>query len=441
MSNVTSVGTESLDRGDTTKPTGAALSLLDKIMVTSKPADPNEVTVGEALAASPVLGHATGRKKSRVLFVTSDQSIFDINSSKRRQYLLLAEVFDEVHVMVLVTSLEKVNQERLGKNIWLYKTIAMPGKKKNQSAINAAFDLLTFNNSVRPDVVIGTDPYEAGWSAYKIAEAFKRPVQIYVDDNFLSPEFTKLNPNNKIHSKLARSLIKRVGSVRVKTENIKEAIQTNFKKVTDVQLRPQFYNFTGLREATPTSDVHDIYKDFSLVLVAQGPLTADSHLHDVFTATQKLLQNKTIGMLVIGTGPMMKLFEEKVALLDIKEQVVFIKQTDNMVSILKTADILVEADVTTAGDVRVMQAAAAGLPVVSYETEVRKDLFKDGESAYLCAPDDPNCLMQKINALVNAHAMRKKFSHVSQDIAESRLVEDEDAYVKLVQQSVESIVQ
>ena len=211
------------------------------------------------------------------------------------------------------------------------------------------------------------------FAAYYIARNFERPVQIHAPEDFLSPLFVQRDPHNKWKKRIAKYVLRRVQSVRTNTDALKETLAKKYKKVVDIDTLPKFYNFKGLREAVPALNIHDKYKDFAFIMLAFGPLTADSHLHDTFTALHGTLMNKKIGLVVVGEGPAKNLFEEKVELLSIKESVVFISQLGDLVSYMKTADALIHTDVSEDSEQYVLKAAAAGLPIVTYETELRKD--------------------------------------------------------------------
>ena len=121
-----------------------------------------KVRVSDALHAEPLITVDSHRVKSRVLFVTSDASVLEKDSSIEKHYKELAVLFNEVHVMVLIPHSGAEEAIRKGENIWFYKVFAKHWWHLPIVAQWAANDRLTFNGSVRPDVIVATDPYEAG---------------------------------------------------------------------------------------------------------------------------------------------------------------------------------------------------------------------------------------------------------------------------------------
>lgn len=408
----------------------------------SKSAAPEEaeVTVEEELAARPTLDFGTGRDRARVLFVTTNEQALETNSRFAGEYLALATLFDEIHVMVLLPRAGKNSFTRAEKNLWFYKVHAKDWQDLPRAARDAADEALTWNGTVRPDVIVGVDPFEAGASAYEIAKSFSRPLQIHVKTDFLSNDFAAAREGNYERAKLADKLLREAGSVRAGSAAVKKKLEEKYRKIADLKTLPRFYNFAGLQKAEPGFNLREKYPGFAFIMLTFGPLTADSHLHDVFTAIHRLLLNPRIGLIVIGDGPGRNLFLEKVKLLGIEKSVVFLKQADDLVSYFKTSDLFIETDVSDESEIRILQAASCGAAIAAYETDVRKDLFQDGKSAFLCPPRDMQCLGQKVNQFINTPALRTEFKELALSVASERLHEDKDAYFRAIRDSIESVL-
>ena len=419
-----------------------AEAVLDHILNPKAPADTAapeaRIAVSEALKSKPILDADTGRTRSRVLFVTTDEAVLVEGSVERQHYVNLANFFDEVHVLCLVARRGNEDLERLGNNLWVYQVRSRYWWRLPWESLEAANDALTWNGNFRPDIVVGHDPFEAGLAAKLIAKKFDRPWQLHVKTDPYAKDFKKAAHDNGWRVWIASYLLKRANSVRVSSGQLKEALGKRLRKVNDVLLLPRFYNFTALVDAVPVLNFHEKYRDFSFILLTFGPLSADSHLHDVFTAVNSLLRNPRVGLIVVGDGPGNKLFIDKVKLLGIEKNVVFRKEVDDLASYLKTSDILVEAAGTEESEVRVLQAAAAGLPIVAKATDLRQDLFKDGESAFLCGDKDMLCMTEKVGKLLNNAPLRHRFADSAQVIAAARLHEDPNAHYQALADTIES---
>lgn len=411
----------------------------DKEVAQSEKPD-NRVSTSEAIHARPVLDIGSGRDLSRVLFVTTNDSVLTPGSADRTEYLKLAKYFDEVHVMCLIPRRGEESFDRAGDNTWFYKVQEKNWWRLPWVARSSAKEALTWNGIFRPDVVVGFDPFEAGLAARLIAHRWKCPYQLHIKTNPFVPNFKELAPDNSWRLRIAKYLLKRSKSVRTKTTLLKDVLVKQYPKLLDIEVLPRFYNFTGLLNAEPAFDLRERYPDFAFVILAFGTLTADSHLHDLFASLHRTLKNPRIGMIVVGDGPAKELFEEKVKLLGIERNVVFKKEAEDLASYLKTANVLAEMSTTEEGDARVLQAASAGLPIVAYATDLRRDLFGEEHSAFLVEPKDLLDFSQKVSKLINVVALRKQFSDNAQAIAKDRLTENPEAHYLALRNTIESVL-
>lgn len=414
--------------------------LKDEVAAASGASTDLGVPVDAALHEAPVAEIDSMRATSRVLFVTGDAAALTSGSTLQESYRALARVFDEVHVLVLIPRKGTTKSTRIDQRAWTYAVYSPHWWKLPFAARSAAREFLTFHETVRPDIIVGAEPYEAGVAALWIGRAFDRPVQIHVPDDFTAEAFRDRSPHNKWRVRMARYVLKRVASVRTKTDAIKQSLAARFKRLDDIEVLPRFYNFTGYLTAQPTADIHDTYRDFVFIILAFGPLTADSHLHETFTALNRVLHNPRIGLVVVGDGPARELFDEKVKLLGIERNVVFLKTLEDPISYVKTADLVFLTGTDRASEEHAMRAAAAGTPLIAATTDLLEDLFNDGESAFLCPQGDPTCFAQKFTKLLNMPALRKQFARNSQQVTRDRLIEDPNSYYRAYRDSIEVVL-
>ena len=398
-----------------------------------------EVSVEAALTDRPVIDFASGRDQARVLFVTEDQSVLEPDSQRSGLYRALTSYFDEIHVLVLTSREGAAHVDRRADGLWVYQACDGRGRLVG-AGLAVAETHLIFNNSARPDVVVGIDPFVAGETAYEIAVIMERPLQLHLFTNVLDEQWVRAAPERKRQARQARRLLKRVASVRTLTELMKAQLQEMFPKLIDVSVLPQHYNFAGFRETTPVFDVHKKYPGYAIILLAIGPLTADSHLHDTFVALHSLLRNPRVALVVLGDGPAKHLFIEKVELLGVKERVIFVSDVTNLIAYMKTADLLVMTDTSSGSEITVLRAASAGLPAAMYRTDLRTDLFKDEVSALLCEPGDTVALMKKVQMFINLSSIRHQLAEMSQAVAHDRLHEDVETYYRALRSTIESII-
>ena len=225
----------------------------------------SEVAVDEELKSRPILDFETGRDRARVLFVTENEQVLEEGSAAAAEYLELAGAFDETHVMILIPRAGKDAFVRAQKNVWFYKIHDKDWQNLPDAALRAAKEALTWNDTVRPDVIVGLDPFVAGLAAYEIARSFARPIQIHIKTDFQNDNFLTLHEGNDLRKRMAEKLLRQVKSVRVKTVAQRKKLAEQYRQINDLGTLPRFYNFAGLQTATPGFTLHEKYPGFAFV--------------------------------------------------------------------------------------------------------------------------------------------------------------------------------
>lgn len=434
-----------LNKDSWTDPSKKAANILDYVLDdTSKEVIAErevQSSVEEELVKAPIAERTSNRKQSRVLFITRSIGILEPNSTEQLHYKNVASMFDEVHIIVLAESWQaKKGVERLGTNIWAYTTSGKYWWMQPFIASSIAHSQLRFADGFRPDVVVALDPFESGLSGLFIAEKYNREFQVHITEDLYDPEFVQKDANNKWRLRIASYVLKRTQSVRLSTTTIKESISKKFQHIKDIALLPRHYDIqTIMAAAESIIDTKDIFPQFSFVVLFAGKLDHESTLFRALDAARSILSSPRIGLIVVGDGPMKKEFQKRAEILGIQKQVIFDRDENKLISYLKAADVLLCTDTTEASDEMVIKAAAAGLPIIGAITELRADLFTDGESIFLCQKEDTIDFSQKLVKFLNVNSLRAQFSTNAKDVIKSRLHEDPDAYKIAYKDSIEMV--
>lgn len=400
---------------------------------------PHTVPVAEAKTAAPVRVTTSDRDNVRTLFVTTDTRYVEPGTAEQQHFADLAQFVTEVHIMVLRTGRGPIKVERPMPNVWLYHVSGRFQFSLLFAARAAAKQHLTFANVVRPDVVIALDPFVSALAAKKIARALKRPWQVHVPINPFNLEWLAAEKQHAQLMQIARKTLKRAPSVRTATDATAEAIRKRYPRCPDVAVLPRRYNLNAY-ERPVTADIHATYTQFNFIMLAEGPLRADSHLHDAIAATHQLLRSKHIGLVILGSGRAKQLFQEKTQLLGVAENIVFADQSVDHPLYYQTADVLIETSTDDAGDERVLRAIAARTPIVAYRNEFRDSFLTDGESALLSAPGDSFMLGQAVRRLLNDQTLRRQFARQAANISKDQIHEDLTAYFKAYRSSITTAI-
>lgn len=400
----------------------------------------NEVSVEDELRKERLIKDVSTRIRSRILFVTRDQTVLEADTPTQTYFKNLTEVFDEIHIIVLGLKKRKTDTIRIAEKAWIYPTVSKHFLRQPFTVYHVAKQQLKFTDGFRPDIVVALDPFESGIAGYFIAWKFKRAFQLQVTEDFFMDTYVEESEYNKWRLRFARFLLKRAQSVRTGTDTLLQKIAGAYESIPDLAVLPKYFNIQGTIQAAASLEADKLYPQFAFTVLFVGELDHNSTLFRAIDAVRPLLSTPSIGFVVIGDGPAKKEFQERTRLLAIDSQVLFVSKVVDTLPHMRSADVLICTDTTSESDAIVIQAAAAGLPLVMAHTPLRDDLFTDGTDSFLCEPSDTTEFSKKMAKFLNTNSMRSQFSQIAKEIVSSRIEEDPKMYRISVRDSIESVL-
>jgi glycosyltransferase involved in cell wall biosynthesis len=117
-----------------------------------------------------------------------------------------------------------------------------------------------------------------------------------------------------------------------------------------------------------------------------------------------------IKLTVAGDGPERKSLEAMAERLGVKDRVDFLgyRSQSQVRELLAQTDVFVLASFAEGVPVVLMEAMAAGVPVVSSHIAGIPELVEDGVSGYLVPPGDPAALVERVDELLGDAALRNR---------------------------------
>jgi colanic acid/amylovoran biosynthesis glycosyltransferase len=115
---------------------------------------------------------------------------------------------------------------------------------------------------------------------------------------------------------------------------------------------------------------------------------------------------------IAGDGPDLPLLQEKVRALNISSRVKFLgyQSQQQVRKLLKQADLFVTSSFAEGVPVVLMEAMAAGVPVVATRIAGIPELVRDGHSGLLVAPGDVNEMANAVDRLLADPELRNRFA-------------------------------
>ena len=168
---------------------------------------------------------------------------------------------------------------------------------------------------------------------------------------------------------------------------------------------------------------HHIKKNQILTLINVGRFWGYKNQSFLIDVAKKLEKQKVkFKMYLIGDGPELKNVKEKAE--SLKTNTLFFPgNVDNVHEYLWESDIYIHSSKKEAFGLVLIEAMAAGLPVLTTNGKGNIDVIEHGENGYIL-PEDANVFLKKINELTQDKKLYSKLSNFCEEYAKNYDIEN-----------------
>jgi len=121
----------------------------------------------------------------------------------------------------------------------------------------------------------------------------------------------------------------------------------------------------------------------------------------VDVARQVHQENQEIHFVWVGDGPLMSAVQEKIAIENLRDSFHLVGFRSDISAFLALFDVFVLPSRWEAFPITILEAMAAGLPVIATAVSGVPEMVLDGETGWLVPPDDALALVYKINDVID----------------------------------------
>jgi glycosyltransferase involved in cell wall biosynthesis len=142
--------------------------------------------------------------------------------------------------------------------------------------------------------------------------------------------------------------------------------------------------------------------------------------------------------LFFGKGPLEKELKQLCEKSPLSGHVIFAGFRDDLDRILPCLELVVHPALMEGLGVSLLQAAAAGVPIVATSVGGIPEVLKDGESGFLVRSGNSECLIEPLINLLQDPSQKKRMGHCSQERIKSRFSIQSmvDGYIKIYSQKL-----
>jgi len=169
-------------------------------------------------------------------------------------------------------------------------------------------------------------------------------------------------------------------------------------------------DLTAFRQAAPVSKAELAVKPTEKVVCCVGSLKEKKGHAVLLRAWPYVISRRSDARLVlVGDGPLRDELQRTANESGVRETIRFLGNRSDVPSILRAADVFVLPSLWEGFGIAVVEAMAAGVPVVASRVDGVCEIIRDGQDGVLVPPNEPEKLAQAIVDLLDDSERMKRF--------------------------------
>ena len=242
--------------------------------------------------------------------------------------------------------------------------------------------------------------------------------------------------------RIAYRMVSRLSQLVVVSRNLRTFVATSLN-ISETALE-LIYNGVDLVRPVAREEQHRVRTDFGFgpndfVLGIVGSLyPVKGHVH-LFQALRTIIKEcPNTRLLVIGRGDLEADLKDKAHQLGIDREVLFLGLRNDVPLLLSILDIFILPSLSEGLSMAILEAMAAGKPVVASRVGGNPELVIDGQTGYLVPAQDPIALADCVIKLLKAPDMARRIGASAQERVaqhfshEGMITQYQDLYERLL---------
>ena len=374
----------------------------------------------------------------KVLMLGSDAVILQDGTEARERMRWYASAFDELHVVVMGHAMPYVDKAKFSKklsfiersvhatadtkapNLYLYHATAGTNTGLRFALFLAARQVL---RSATIDVISVQSPDEVGLVGYFLARRFRVPLQIQIHTDVFSPHYRRAGVKERIRYHVARWLIPRASCIRVVSERIKNSIlgTASHELGAEISVFPIYTNISRFQSAARDLKTDERFKEYDFKMIAIGRFVdKEKNFTMLINIMREFVKVCPKALLVIaGDGPDRVKYESRIRNYGLENNITLEKWRDDLPSFFKSFDLYVLSSDYEGWGRTVIEAMAAGLPVVMTDVGLAGEIVRHNENGIVVAVGDQDGFVQALVGILRDPARLRQLREGAKKTAEA----------------------
>lgn len=295
----------------------------------------------------------------RVLSIGTDRKLFEERSASRVRHEVYARRLGALNIVVFTRGQVKP----------VHSGALSVTPTNSRARFLYGLDVFRIARKLpKPDVVTVQDPFETGLVGLFVSWWLGVPLHVQVHTDFVSPEFTRTSFLNRLRRLCAWFVLRRASRVRVILERTKDAISARCVSAP-ISVLPIFVDVEKHAHISRTK-----HPRFKIALLCVGRLEPEKHFHLAIDALNTVREaGHDAGLTIVGSGgeeQFLRTYARKSGLEHFAE---FTGWRDDTTQYFSQADILLVPSRYEGYGVVIVEALAAGVPVLSTDVGVARE--------------------------------------------------------------------
>jgi glycosyltransferase involved in cell wall biosynthesis len=350
----------------------------------------------------------------KILMISTDRNILHEGSAARMRMVEYGGLVEELHI-VIFTKRTGAAPLQISNNVSVYPTNSLNRWLYIFDALHTGGRILRHSTFHIPhsSLISCQDPFETGLVGALLKRRFAVPLQIQIHTDFLSPYFAAQSILNRLRVFVAKFVLTQADGIRVVSKRIKDSLATSTSYTLHSTLVTVLPIFVAAERFAKPQSAHFPFPKTILVVSRLAP---EKNVALAIRAFAGMAQNvPNAGLLIAGDGPEAKKLHELAQSLGLEKRVQFMGAvaSTELPALYAAADCFLSTSNYEGYGMALVEAASAGLPIVTTDVGIVGEMVRDEQSALVCPVGDAMCLSQKLDRVLRDTILSQKLGEAA----------------------------